>query len=726
MPVDAYEFCPCGSGKKFKFCCMDIADQLEKAQRHRENNQSRMALQILDRIDKKHRDSPWVLIEKASILLQENEPDEARAVLDQLLSKNPDHKLGIALLALVSFSTSGFEASKGSIYRAFQQCTREVPDIMCELALSIASMMNEARIYLAARQFLSLALRLALEKNQQQIFLNLLKSDSNRQVPYPLRGVHQLARYSGDSDIEAKAAGAERLADIGCCEPAAELFTRLGEEEPDNAALWQNAGLCRAWGGDEASAADALHLAPRLHDDFETAVELETIAQLLDLSTTDDCIAFKTVTYQVESVSKLLGQVGEHDRIVRQLLPPQEDQPAEVQPDGLFQILDRPVPDESSGQTLTLDTIPNVDAEIIIFDADTEHDQPAQAFLTSMEGDRFDASRKIFEEAAGDNAKVSSSSDGAGDESASRTLPRQMLPLHWSWYVPPRTPAAVVENLEREKWQHAIAEGWSNQPLEALRGLSPLEAADNPDLAIPLTAAVYVLDSLCDRENYLLDVDEQCERLRQKPLQPIAVSEETPVNAFSSMQLNRLPVKQLNDAQLNLTLNRALLLHHPSFLFEVLSEALNRPACVEQMNLNRAYMTISDLCRTRSGRDEALQWIAKGFEYAGTQERAFEQQLTWKLRELSFRMEDPEDPELIPLLKSISSRYASKLPQLQSHLDELCAVSGIQPPWQDATAIIASATESGATADGGVWSPQSAGSGEATEGGEKKLWLPGQ
>jgi hypothetical protein len=31
-PIDSYAYCPCGSGKKLKFCCADIADEMGKIQ----------------------------------------------------------------------------------------------------------------------------------------------------------------------------------------------------------------------------------------------------------------------------------------------------------------------------------------------------------------------------------------------------------------------------------------------------------------------------------------------------------------------------------------------------------------------------------------------------------------------------------------------------------------------------------------------------------------------
>ncbi|MFZ9825113.1 MAG: SEC-C metal-binding domain-containing protein, partial [Gemmataceae bacterium] len=44
MAVDLYAPCPCGSGKKFKWCCVDIWGQIEKVYETFSNGQAETAL----------------------------------------------------------------------------------------------------------------------------------------------------------------------------------------------------------------------------------------------------------------------------------------------------------------------------------------------------------------------------------------------------------------------------------------------------------------------------------------------------------------------------------------------------------------------------------------------------------------------------------------------------------------------------------------------------------
>jgi hypothetical protein len=53
MPLDAYQYCPCGSGKKLKFCCSkDILGELDKVVRAVDGEQRVAALEQIDRLTK--------------------------------------------------------------------------------------------------------------------------------------------------------------------------------------------------------------------------------------------------------------------------------------------------------------------------------------------------------------------------------------------------------------------------------------------------------------------------------------------------------------------------------------------------------------------------------------------------------------------------------------------------------------------------------------------------
>ena len=715
MPKDAYEPCPCGSGKKFKFCCMDVADQMEKVGRHAEKGQFRMAHGVLDRLEKKFPDNPWVFTSRASILFDEEAHAEAKAVLEKLLAKHPDHPTGIALYALAALYSDGYEDSRQAIYRAIERSIRVRPDLISELALSVGLYMLSLGKYLAARRFLTLSMLLAdREEARRQIFMDLLEFDGNRKVPYPLRGVHSLESYKGDKQTAQEAARAVQLANVGCVQAAAELFTRLAEDEPENACLWQNAGLCWAWTGDESQAADALHLAARLHEDRDTAVELETVAQLLDIQQSSERIARKVETYSIDSLSRLLGALREQARFVPVEVPKQQA-PTWLgrPPDAMFAILDRPPLESPQWDSLTIEMVPNIVGDCILYDADPEREERALAVLQGLDEEPFHEARALFEATGGELLERTAE----GEELDTGWIPAQRRILEWRWHFSPKTPPVHVQRLVREKWRQVIDEVWANRRQEALHDMSPLQAAGNPDLQVPLTAAIYVLDAECDCRRYTLDVSGLCERLQVQPLNPLPVTDETSLNLLSSMQLIRVPLADLTDEQLRLLLNRALLLRHSGFLYRVLEQAEKRPDVLDDGSLEKLYSNLSGVCHEQGRTAEALQWIAKGRQIAEAEQGAFKKKIRWELAELTVRLDNPDDPELRPVLQRIHSKCSTKLPELIPLIEELCSSAAVPVPWQTGPGGVVA---DGAVTSGGIWTP------EAEQSGEKKLWLPGQ
>ena len=713
MAQDVYQPCPCGSGKKLKFCCLDIADEMIRALRLHETNQPRMALQTIEKLREQHADLPWVYIGHASVLLGERRAPEAKVVLAELMSRHPDHPFGIALTATAALSADGYDRSKPALYRAFQRCGRSFPHVIAGLAMGITSLMMARRCFLSCRAHLALAMRLAPEKDKEEVFSRLMEFDNDGHIAYPLRSTHQLAEFSGPEESAKQARQAMMLAAIGCFESAARLFLRLAEEHPESWALWQNAGFCRAWAGDETSAAESLHKAASLLDDVAAAVELETIAQLLDLRVSDNAVKVECWEYKLSSVSKVLTLLEGKDRFAQVDLQvdPDELPPDQMLPAGVFELLDRPA---GSGAPADIGSLPRVIGELTVLDANPDEEQPAKAILTSLEGEPFEQLRALCDEVLGSEVTESAASEAAREF---ESVAKDLVPLRMNWHFSDETKPAQRRNLVWQCWQHLVDDVWPNTQLSSLGGKTPQEAAKEAELKVRLLAAVYVLDSYCEEHDFVLDLDSVCQRLQIEPLQPLKLDETTSLNACSAMQLSRLPIAELDDDQLSATFNRALLIRHSRFLQDVLVEIVSRPACAERVDLDRVYNTLSDIAYRRFQRDEALEWLNKARERADSQENAFELKLRCDLRELTLRIEEPDAPETQSLLQRFSTYYIPKLPQIRESVEGLLAAHDIAPPW-DAGPLAAAES----TGPGGIWTPDSAA--QQTPG--QSLWIPGQ
>ncbi|MBD3674307.1 MAG: hypothetical protein HUJ26_12350 [Planctomycetaceae bacterium] len=714
MAPDPYALCPCGSGKKLKFCCSNIVDEMEKVTRLQQSGQMEACSKKLAELYEKHPENLWVVTSRASVLIGLNEAPQAKEELRELLQNNPDHPQGLMLYAMAAFDTDGFEKSKSAIHRCFQKCLSVVPDMVGYLAVSIALEMASSQKIMAARQYLVFALKSVSEESRQDVFVRLHELDSDIQIPYQLRSVHELVEVELDGDDQKTLDKAKRLTEIGCYGPAAKKFRELTESHPESADLFQNLGLSLAWEGDHAGASEALHKAGELGEDSFTALECEVIAQLLDLQETEDRVEVGATKLELTSVSQALDKMTDQDRFVKVPLS-DEDKQSPGAPTEFFQILDR----SPEGITLTadsdLDEVPRVVGHIAFYDRSDAEDLPSRAYVTGFPSQELAASFDVLREVLGETLVSEAPDTESGFE---ESVAAEEYALFWRWHNPPNTPVIVRRQLEQRQWNKLVNEVWPNTPLQGLGGKTPKEAAEAGDQSIPLLAAAYVFDAYCSRNQYVLDFPKLCESLNLDVPEKISVDEETPIAHFTSLQLKRIDVKSLADDQLIYVTNRAMMLRHGAFLYEVLQEILERPECEKRVDLSQVFLALVDLCVQKYDREAAFEWIEKGLVWSKKQQNAFELELQWKMRALTLRVEDPEDAELPPLFDELWDKYGKKLPELRQHLSMLAEAYDL--PVKKKTGIITA--DSGQSDAGGLFT----GDESDESGGEKKLWLPGQ
>jgi len=170
--------------------------------------------------------------------------------------------------------------------------------------------------------------------------------------------------------------------------------------------------------------------------------------------------------------------------------------------------------------------------------------------------------------------------------------------------------------------------------------------------------------------------------------------------------------------------NRALLIRHPRFLYDVLLEVLNRDECKKEVDLDRVYTTLTEICHKKNQREEMLSWIKKGQENSQSQpNKAFENEMQWKMRELSFRLEDTSDPELSDFMKEIWDKYGKKTPQIKEYLVAFAHAFELDVPWMSGASLLDTGEFSGKSSSEGLWSP---GDSTPDTDAEQKLWIPGQ
>lgn len=715
--MDSYALCPCGSGKKVKFCCQAILPEMGKIERLQQNNQPRMALQLIDKLLKDHQDNAWLNNQRAMALIGDERYEDARDALVAFLRKNPDQPLSNGLLALAMTELEPLAQCKKVIHRAFLKSIAAEPRIVAILAGKLVDYFMSAGQDMAARQHMAVVLRLEQEEERQRTLMAMLELDADTSIPYPLRGAHPLPQYQPTEEQAAQFKKAQRLYVHACFSEAADLLDQIAQQDTDSAQLWHMIGLMRAWDGDEQRAAAALHRAAELYSQPGQAVEVETISQLLAQRLPENMEAARIRRFEVDSLARLLTRLDNEDRLSR---IPVENELEESGISAAYDVLDRPIPVESELAGLTIETAPRTIGQISLFDRQ-EDGTPALAHVNGLQGSRLDESVRLFEAVAGELAKPRAIEEELAKEPNADVLgwySKDELALSEAIYFPPKTPARLRNTLRREFAEQSCERTWLTSPSIALQGKTPQEAAGDDSKKVSLEAALRVFDSFMDRRRLVLDKTRLRSQLQLPEPALMTVTDEMDLNTLSVSQLEQLDLKQLSDAQFDRLLQRVLVVKHSGLGQRVLKEFLeNRPQLLESKprEAEQAYMTLVELC-SRSLQDAAaFDWQEKAFQYFKSKNAPFEVLMVCKMRELSLRAGDPEDPKLKEVLLELWNHYGAKLPAVRARLEEFVQMMGIEAPWSQAIL-----TPQGAGIGAGAWSADTA----QTSTSEKKLWLP--
>ena len=271
MANDPYSACPCGSGKKLKFCCSEYLPDLQRGFRLREN-QPEAAARLFRDLLRKHPDKDVILRELVFTLNELGLTSEARHAVADFLKSHPDQPTALLSMAEICLQEDGFEASRRILHRTFQICARSQPAGISFLASVIAAEMGRAGCLMAAREHLSLAVRTATGERQRNLVLQLVRLESESSLPFLFRSAYPLLPVNCSEEAAQQDVRARKLSILGCWEPAAILYNRLADAYPTEGAIWYNLGLCQSWDGRLSESAGSLRHAATLLTDFDQAV----------------------------------------------------------------------------------------------------------------------------------------------------------------------------------------------------------------------------------------------------------------------------------------------------------------------------------------------------------------------------------------------------------------------------------------------------------------------
>ncbi len=257
MASDPYASCPCGSGKKFKWCCQPIAEQVDKAFELQHLGQHDTAIRTMVDLTKAHAANPEVWGRYAQLLHLNQKGDEAEAALEKAFAINPNYPFGHLLRGLFRQAEGEIIGALALFRRASELYAPDAREPRAFLFEQIGDIELRRNHVVASRWALHQCLVVRPDHSEMREVFDSLFGDQSR-LPEAARREYKLIPAGpsrpaawGDAVV---AAASGRLTE------AQNAFVQLASAPAVAAdpAVWYNLGVIRAWSGDSKGAIAAL------------------------------------------------------------------------------------------------------------------------------------------------------------------------------------------------------------------------------------------------------------------------------------------------------------------------------------------------------------------------------------------------------------------------------------------------------------------------------------
>jgi len=714
MAVDPYAPCPCGSGKKVKFCCADLVGDIEKIHRMIEGDQPRAALRHAEQTLAKHPGRASVLDLKATLELALNETDAAQGTVAELLKADPQNPSAHACQAMLLATTEGGKAAVAPLQKALALIDRQMPQRVYEAIGVVGRALLGGGHIVAAQAHLWLHVALAPKDDPRALEL-LVSLNHYSGLPLLLRDNLRLRDWPADASWKAEAEKASRLADLGKWTEAAAAIDRLGSKHGAEPTLLYNRAVLAGRLAEDRALVAGLHAYAQMPVPIDDAVEAEAIAQLLDNEAKEVMFDSVVRSYEIKDLDTLVENLSADRRTQSFEIDPaqlKEDQP---RPRHTFVLLDRPLP--GSGLGIQRDEVPSLAGVISIFGRQTN--RPERLELTTDKGPNFERSLAALAEAGG---------DALGEMVEERVVgsitPTEQA-LNWRWHFPIDTPITERRKLVAEERHVAITDRWPEVARPGLGGKTPREAAADPQLRIPLMAAVLILEQGSNNRGDEASVAVLRDKLGLSQPDPIDGSTES-VAALPLVRVPRLIMESVTDDDLVQLYRRAILLAARAAIPIVAQEAVRRPSIAEKISPTEAYRR---LIAAEDDDERALELIDEARRHAET---VGESTAQWDLAELELHIDHGDGERAQAMLATIEQKHLDD-PQVAAAVYRLLYETGVispeemmgQPqhahPHHHHAEAPAVAAASPPAAPSRIWTPDS----DRPAGGKKSsLWTP--
>jgi tetratricopeptide (TPR) repeat protein len=718
MSLDTYAICPCGSGKKLKFCCCkDLVHELDKVTRAIEGDQRAAALDQITRLIAENGKRPALLALQAETLLVLENFEEAEKVSGELLEAMPHGSNGLAIQAIL-------DAVRGNVDTAverLQEALESIEDRMMRIVYSAIALIGNALLesgkIVAGRGHMLLQATFGGEKDSPAVQA-LVRLNMSPNIPVMFKQDFTFGECPPGSPWQGEFTAAMKSARRGAWLAACESLVSLNQKVANQAPVWRNIAILRGWLGQEDQAVAAWRTYASLPGvSVDDAVEAEAMANLMQPPSDVDLLDIVKLTYQVTDSERLMERLLSDKRAAALPFDPAElVEEGEPPPKGAFHLLDRPMPDSLEG-IKSNNELPLILAEMYIFGRQTDREARVEIVL-ERNATFEDRKREVLQQLGEFVGKLES--EQVTDKSSrlrSELNPQRRYPRDADVDV------ARLMEFAQEQRKDAYLKRWPEVPQEILEGKSAREAVGIPALRNRVAAAILNLELANEEGTSEKGFDfNELRRSLGVPERGTTSLSGMSIHQLSLIRMGRLDYTKLSDDELLHAYGRLSMCGYRTALLRCGEQIVARPSMAQRIDFAQVYHALTVLS---DDTEKALKYLDQGRRLATAKG---ESAASWYLLELQIRLARYEGPEAERLIRLISTRFANE-PGIAQQLYTLLVRHGVINP--DGTPAHGQAgpaprgpvaAEPTAAPASALWTPDAP---AAPAKQESKLWLPG-
>jgi tetratricopeptide (TPR) repeat protein len=712
MSVDKYAVCPCGSGKKIKFCkCKDSVSELDRVLKMVEGGQIVPALDQLASILDEHPDAAWALAIRGRLLLDLREYETLRDNADRFIRLQPSNPLALTQRAAAKLFHGDVEEATGSILEALTESGRDVDSFVLDVASALAYSLAQRGVFLTARVYATLAMMASGYEGSQAAVSVLRQLNSAPSISQLMKAVPSQIERAPDADWGERYDEASVLLRSNKIDLAESKFESLRRTLPQEPAVLSGLLTCAIWRGDIDAQADLLKKLSTCESlEFEERARYLAMSALVNPESPEISIPVSKLQAEIENTEQVELSLTADSRFVSlpaEMLAGMRVSEDDVPPRAGFQLLDREKPD-------SLELLPAVadvpEALALVFVYGKQTDREARIEVLDVRQDNLEGVRGRLATALSDIELQQESGD---------SMPLLVACQPSVAMIRYQAKPADAEKLQTDLVQARMPAAIAAVELPILGGLSLQSSADDEAKLLQRTAVIRIVeqyDAIVSKGDQIMaDVG----RLAKIDPLPVLKPSQGEMESIANEDLNRVDASELDAESLIFLLQRAQQVSATPALRRFAKRMIEVELTEEQLPARLlAYMT---LINSADGNDDALKLLDEAKAFAEVHNMPTADLL---LSEVSLRLAAGDGAGFQNAIEVLSSRYGNQ-PEVMARLQQMLVAYGLLSP--DGSPRSAPPTAAAAApAAGEIWTPDS-GSPEApaAKGGGGKLWVPG-